>query len=99
MFKGFDLMVNITFYGGVNEVGGNKVLIEDEDVKVLFDFGMSFALRGKFYSAPFLSPKSGLDLIELGILPDLSGLYDSSGNIILPTSHSEINFFVNISNF
>ncbi|HDO42269.1 MAG TPA: MBL fold metallo-hydrolase [Candidatus Bathyarchaeota archaeon] len=76
MFKRFDLMVNITFYGGVNEVGGNKVLIEDEDVKVLFDFGMSFALRGKFYSAPFLSPKSGLDLIELGILPDLSGLYD-----------------------
>ncbi len=69
-------MASVTFYGGVNEVGGNKVLIQDEDVKVLFDFGMSFSLRERFYSTPFLSPKSGLDLIELGILPNLSGVYN-----------------------
>ncbi|MEM2913637.1 MAG: MBL fold metallo-hydrolase [Candidatus Bathyarchaeia archaeon] len=66
---------SITFYGGVNEVGGNKVLLKDGDVKVLFDFGVSFSLRGRFYSDPFLSPKSGTDLLKLGILPDLRGLY------------------------
>ncbi len=66
---------SITFYGGVNEVGGNKILVKDEDTEVLFDFGASFTLRSKFYSVPFLSPKSGLDLIELGILPKLRGVY------------------------
>jgi ribonuclease J len=33
-------MVNITFYGGVAEIGGNKILVEDEDTKILLDFGM-----------------------------------------------------------
>jgi len=70
------LNANIIFYGGVNEVGGNKVLISDSDTRVLFDFGASFMLKDKFYSAPFLSPKSGLDLVKLGILPDLKGIYN-----------------------
>ena len=66
---------NITFYGGVSEVGGNKILLEDGDTRILFDFGASFSLRNQFYSDPFLSPKSGVDLLKLNILPDLRGLY------------------------
>ncbi|MEM2280772.1 MAG: MBL fold metallo-hydrolase [Candidatus Bathyarchaeia archaeon] len=65
----------LTFYGGVNEIGGNKILLKDGDVKVFFDFGMSFALRKQYYSPPFLSPKSGRSLQELGILPKLDGVY------------------------
>jgi len=70
------MKTSIIFYGGINEVGGNKILIVDGDIKVLFDFGVSFMLRDKFYSAPFLSPKSGADLVKLGILPDLEGIYN-----------------------
>lgn len=65
----------ITFYGGVNEIGGNKILIKDADTKVFFDFGMSFALRKRYYSPPFLSPKSEKSLQELGILPKINGVY------------------------
>ena len=25
-------MTSVTFYGGVNEVGGNKILLEDKDI-------------------------------------------------------------------
>jgi ribonuclease J len=67
----------LTFYGGVNEVGGNKVLLKDGDIKVFLDFGMPFALRRQFYSAPFLAPRSEKSLLELGILPRLSGIYQS----------------------
>jgi len=35
-------MVSLTFYGGVDEIGGNKVLLEDGDVRVFFGFGQSF---------------------------------------------------------
>lgn len=65
----------LTFYGGVNEIGGNKILLRDRDTRVFFDFGMSFALRKQYYSPPFLSPKSEKSLQELGILPKLDGVY------------------------
>jgi len=65
----------LTFYGGVNEIGGNKILLQDRDVKVFFDFGMSFSLKKQFYSPPFLSPKSEKSLKEFGILPNIEGIY------------------------
>ena len=65
----------LTFYGGVNEIGGNKILIQDKNTRVFFDFGMSFAMKKQFYSPPFLSPKSEKSLQELGILPKIKGVY------------------------
>ena len=65
----------LTFYGGVNEIGGNKILLKDGDTKVFFDFGMSFTLKRQYYSPPFLSPKSETSLLELGILPKIDGIY------------------------
>jgi ribonuclease J len=65
----------LTFHGGVNEIGGNKILLQDRDTKVFFDFGMSFALKKQFYSPPFLSPRSEKSLQELGILPKIEGIY------------------------
>ncbi len=65
----------LTFYGGVNEIGGNKILLQDGDTKVFFDFGMSFAMKKRYYSPPFLSPKSEKSLQELGILPKIEGIY------------------------
>jgi ribonuclease J len=65
----------LTFYGGVDEIGGNKILLQDRDTRVFFDFGMSFAMKKQFYSPPFLSPKSEKSLQELGILPQISGVY------------------------
>jgi ribonuclease J len=65
----------LTSYGGVNEIGGNKILIKDRDTKVFFDFGMSFAMKKQFYSPPFLAPKSEKSLQEFGILPKLESIY------------------------
>jgi len=70
-------MVELSFYGGVGEVGGNKVLLKDGDTSVFLDFGMSFGEEGMFFSE-FLGPKgcNGIgDYIELGLLPDLEGIY------------------------
>ncbi|MCS7114407.1 MAG: MBL fold metallo-hydrolase, partial [Nitrososphaerota archaeon] len=65
----------LTFYGGINEIGGNKILLTDRDTKIFLDFGMSFALKRQYYSPPFLSPKSEKSLLELGILPKIEGVY------------------------
>jgi ribonuclease J len=65
----------LAFYGGVNEIGGNKILLKDRDTRIFLDFGMSFGGKKQFYSPPFLSPKSERSLQELGILPKLDGVY------------------------
>jgi mRNA degradation ribonuclease J1/J2 len=65
----------LAFYGGVNEIGGNKILLQDRGTKVFFDFGMSFTAKKQFYSPPFLSPKNERSLQELGMLPKIDDVY------------------------
>ena len=48
LFGEINTMTSLTFYGGVNEIGGNKILLEDKDTKVFLDFGLSFGTRGTF---------------------------------------------------
>ena len=68
-------MTSLTFYGGVNEVGGNKILIKERDTKIFLDFGMSLALKKQYFSTPFLTPKNEKSLLEFGILPKIEGVY------------------------
>ncbi len=65
----------LTLHGGVDEIGGNKILLRDRDTRVFLDFGMSYSMKKLFYSPPFLAPKSERSLQELGILPRLEGVY------------------------
>ncbi|MGZ4885566.1 MAG: MBL fold metallo-hydrolase [Halobacteriota archaeon] len=70
-------MTSLTFYGGVAEIGGNKILLEDQDTRVFLDFGMSFGLANQYFDE-FMQPRKCngmLDLLEFGLLPDLDGLY------------------------
>ena len=62
--------VKLTFLGGVNEVGGNKILLEDFnlDAKIFLDFGInikSFNENFEKYEEPF----SVNELTKLGLLP------------------------------
>jgi ribonuclease J len=70
-------MVKVAFYGGVNEIGGNKILLHDRKTKVLFDFGQSFNFGAEYFTG-WLSPRAinGLgDHFEFGLLPKIRGLY------------------------
>lgn len=69
-------MLSITCYGGVNEIGGNKILLEDGGTRFFFDFGSPFKKRTRFFGE-FFSPRPGaglLDLLETGLLPPLKGI-------------------------
>lgn len=69
--------MEVTLYGGVEEVGGNKILLRDRETRIFLDFGMSFAQK-KRYFGEYLNPRvaNGLgDLLEMGLLPDIEGLY------------------------
>ena len=68
-------MVRLTFYGGVNEIGGNKILLEDDGTRILFDFGASFGQAGKYFSE-FLQPRKLNRHPLLVILLPLPNIFD-----------------------
>ena len=68
---------SLTFYGGVNEIGGNKILLQDKDTKVFLDFGKGFSRRAKFFEQ-FINPRvaNGIeDFLTMGLLPNIEGIY------------------------
>jgi ribonuclease J len=72
-------MVSIKFLGGVNQIGGNKFLIEDKtnDTNIFLDFGMNFTERAKYFEE-FVRPRTAngiIDFLETGLLPNIKGIY------------------------
>ncbi|MFQ6064453.1 MAG: MBL fold metallo-hydrolase [Candidatus Bathyarchaeia archaeon] len=68
---------SLTFYGGVNEIGGNKVLLEDRSIRIFLDFGQSFAMGADYFTG-WLCPRAinGLgDYFEFNLLPKIKGIY------------------------
>lgn len=67
----------ITSYGGVAEIGGNKILLEDSERRILFDFGKAFGRYGAYFDGVFIKERVGrglLDPLALGLIPPLRGL-------------------------
>jgi ribonuclease J len=68
---------SLTFYGGINEIGGNKILLEDKGLRIFLDFGQPFTM-GEDYFTSWLKPRTvnGLgDYFEFNLLPKIEGIY------------------------
>ncbi len=81
--------LRIHVFGGWREIGGNQLLLEAGREAILLDFGRPFA-RWNAHFTEFLAPRSTLglrDLLALGLLPRLRGLYrDGSEDTLFPTA-------------
>jgi ribonuclease J len=81
----------IRFLGGVREIGGNKVVVEDGPDRILLDFGPSFSPVWEQYWGQYLQPRSASpvkDYLEFGLIPRLEGLYSEealAGSDLRPT--------------
>ena len=73
------MTVSITVYGGAGAIGGNKILLEADNTAIFFDFGIDYDLWAQYFEE-YLKPRTsrGLaDLLEIGLLPPLKGIYRS----------------------
>jgi ribonuclease J len=71
------MQVTVTCYGGANEIGGNKILLEAGETRWMLDFGKSFGRYGDFFDGVFVRERVGrglLDVLALGLVPPLRGL-------------------------
>lgn len=69
--------MDLSFYGGVDEIGGNKILVNGSEASFFFDFGMGFS-RANDYLSEFLQPRKAngiMDFVDLGLLPCIKGIY------------------------
>lgn len=63
-------LTGLTFFGGVDEIGGNKILLEDKGTKVLVDFGQSFSFGAGFFAGWLqLRGINVGDYLQFGLLP------------------------------
>ncbi|HEY3364636.1 MAG TPA: MBL fold metallo-hydrolase [Symbiobacteriaceae bacterium] len=69
---------SIHFHGGIGTIGGTKIIVQDGDFRVIFDFGLSYAPGGEFWGGR-IQPRTGAarlkDFLTLGYVPRLDGLY------------------------
>jgi ribonuclease J len=71
-------MTTITLYGGVNEIGGCKILVEDGKTRIFLDFGRAFGRYSDYFDGVFVRERTArgmLDVLSLGLIPPLEGLY------------------------
>ena len=62
--------VTLRFFGGVEgEVGGNQILLQDGETRVLLDFGYNFSKWREYFSFPTSMPRSLDEYFEVGLLP------------------------------
>ncbi len=58
-------------------MGGNKILLSDNDTSIFLDFGKGFTRRAKYFEE-FLNLRVAngmVDFLEMGIIPDVEGIY------------------------
>ncbi len=69
---------SIRILGGVGTIGGTKILVQDGDHRVLFDFGITYEAGSEFWGGA-VQPRPGTgglrDYLGLGYLPRIDGLY------------------------
>jgi len=72
--------MEIKFFGGVNEIGGNRILLRDGSTSLFLDYGMSFSRHQRFFEE-YLKPRyasTGIkDLLRLNLIHYIPGLYRS----------------------
>ena len=68
---------NITCFGGTEMIGGNQFFLQDEDARIMLDFGIPFKIRENYFEE-FLKPRTsaGLeDYLKTGLIPPIEGIY------------------------
>lgn len=68
--------VKVKVYGGLDEIGGNCVVVEDGDNKIVFDNGIRFSVLRKYYGGR-VEPFGLSELRTIGALPPLDAFQEA----------------------
>jgi ribonuclease J len=91
------MAVKLTFFGGVNTIGGNAILIDDSECKarIFLDYGLCLSKLSEYYSFPMDSPRYSIEeYIDVGLAPRIPEMYDAKAEkpcdaVIISHAHSD----------
>ena len=69
--------MNITIHRGTHEIGGTIIELQSDGTRILLDAGYPLFLDGKPIDNK-ISKLAPAQLLRLGVLPDIKGLYSWS---------------------
>ena len=88
--------MNFKIHRGTKEIGGSCVEVWTENTRIIIDFGMPLVEKGrKEFDFNRYRNLSKSELINIGVLPDIEGLYENGKNLIdgVIISHSHQDHF------
>ncbi|WP_019154134.1 MBL fold metallo-hydrolase [Robertmurraya massiliosenegalensis] len=67
----------LTFYGGLNTIGGTIISLQYGDSRVIFDFGLVYNPQKNIFDGHIKLRRNALvrDYLKLGIIPNIDGIY------------------------
>jgi len=88
-------MSSLTIHRGTNEIGGSCVELKNGSESLIIDFGLPMMNQdGSEFDGSMLNKKDTEELVKLGILPNIAGLYSGKEAIAgILLSHAHIDHF------
>ena len=81
--------MHFKIHRGAHEIGGSCVEVWTDSTRIVVDFGMPLVNSdGTQFDSRAIKSLSNAELINKGVLHDIEGLYDKSGNTNLILSHA-----------
>jgi len=75
--------MNFKIHRGTKEIGGSCVEVWTENTRILLDFGIPLVEKdGTAFDFGKYKTLNSSELIKLGVLPDIQGLYNGTNNLI-----------------
>lgn len=72
------ISARLIVFDGAGCIGGNKIYLSTEETGIFLDFGMNFSETGRYFEeflTPRLSTHGIYDLLNLGLVPKVKGIY------------------------
>ena len=88
--------MKLTIYRGTQEIGGSCVELKSQNTRLIVDLGIPLVNKDKKpFDVKILQGKSIEELKEIGVLPNINGLYrdDSKGIDAVFISHSHLDHY------
>ncbi len=87
--------MDVVLYDGVSTVGGCKFMVRTRQTSIFLDFGRNYSRESSYFLEPIMSARDYKILIDLGIIPEVEGLYKgaeqrpSVDGIFISHAHSD----------